>query len=106
LSKGCNMDIEKIQKNVLEFEKKWADVKNIKFDEHLTLIHLMGELGELAQQVFYRKAKPEKFNEERIKEEICDVILTSLCMADRLKMNLSAELNKKLEELKKRDLYK
>ena len=66
----------------------------------------MKELGELAQQIFYRKAKPEKFNEEKVKEEICDVILTSLCMADRLNMDISEELNKKLEALSKRDLYK
>jgi NTP pyrophosphatase (non-canonical NTP hydrolase) len=100
------MEIEEIQKRVLEFEKKWESVKNIKFDEQSTLIHLTEELGELAQQVFYRKAKPEEFNEENVKEEICDVILTSLCMADRLKMNISEEINKKLEKLKNRDLYK
>ena len=100
------MEIEDIQKRVLEFERKWADVKNVNFDEQLTLIHLMEELGELAQQVFYRKAKPEKFNEERVKEEICGVLLTCLCMADRLKMNIPEELNKKLKELKERYLYK
>lgn len=62
-------------------------------------------MGELSQQLFYKKAKPERFNEEKVKEELCDVILVVLCMADKLKMNVSEELNKKLQELGKRDLY-
>jgi len=100
------MEIEEIQRKVLEFEKRWETAKNIKFDTDLTMLHLSEELGELAQQLFYKKAKPEKFNEEKVKEELCDVVLVALCMADKLKMNLSEELNKKLDELSRRDLHK
>jgi len=98
-------EIEEIQKRVLEFEKRWEVAKNINFDVDLTMLHLAEEMGELSQQLFYKKAKPEKFNEEKVKEELCDVILVALCMADKLKMNVSEELNKKLQELAKRDLY-
>ena len=99
------MEIEEIQKRVLEFENRWANTKNVKFDEELIMLHLVEEVGELAQQLFYKKAKQERFNEEKVKEELCDVILVALCLADKLKMNLSEELNKKLEQLNKRDLY-
>lgn len=100
------MEIEEIQKRVLEFEKRWETAKNIKFDVDLTMLHLTEEIGELAQQLFYKKAKPDKFNEEKAKEELCDVLLVALCLADKLKINVSEELNKKIEELNKRDLYK
>ena len=99
------MEIEEIQKRVLEFEKKWENAKNVKFDAELTMLHLTEEVGELAQQLFYKKAKQEKFNEEKVKEELCDVILVALCLADKLKINLSEELNKKIEQLNKRELY-
>lgn len=97
------MEIEEIQKKVLEIEKKWENAKNVKFDAELTMLHLTEEVGELAQQLFYKKAKQERFNEERVKEEMCDVILASLGLADKLKMNLPEELNKKIEQLNKRD---
>lgn len=98
-------EIEEIQKRVLEFEKRWEEAKNVKFDVDLTMLHLTEEIGELSQQLFYKKAKPERFNEEKVKEELCDVILVALCMADKLKMNVSEELNNKIQELNKRDLY-
>ncbi len=97
------MKIEEIQKRVLEFEKKWENAKNVKFDAELTMLHLTEEVGELAQQLFYKEAKQERFNEERVKEELCDVVLVTLCLADKLKMNLPEELNKKIEQLNKRD---
>ena len=98
-------EIEDIQKRVLEFEKRWEEAKKVKFDSDLTMLHLVEEIGELSQQLFYKKAKPERFNEEKVREELCDVILVALCMADKLKMNVSEELDKKLQELDKRDLY-
>ena len=68
------MEIEDIQKRVLEFEKRWEEAKNIKFDVDLTMLHLTEEIGELSQQLFYKKAKPERYNEEKVKEELCDVM--------------------------------
>ena len=64
------------------------------------------ELGELSQQMFYKKAKPERYNEDNLKEELIDVILTTLCLADRFNVILSEEINKKLEKLNERDYAK
>ncbi len=100
------MELEEIQKKVLEFEKKWENAKNVEFAPDLTMLHLTEEVGELAQQLFYKKAKPERFNPENVKEEICDCLLVLICLADKLKMNLSEELIKKINSLNQRDLYK
>jgi NTP pyrophosphatase (non-canonical NTP hydrolase) len=100
------MQIEEIQKRVLEFENKWAELKNIEFTPELTALHLMEEVGELSSELFYKKAKPNKFNEENLKGEVIDIILTSLCLADKLNLNLNEEINKKLEKLKQRDYSK
>jgi len=100
------MEIEEIQKQVIEFEKKWAANKGFEFTEELSTIHLMEELGEIARQLFNKKARPEKFNEENLKEEIIDVILVSLCLADKLNINLSKELINKINKLNERDYAK
>ena len=101
-----NMEIEEAQKRVLEFEKKWAELKDIEFTPELTTLHLIEEVGEMTKQLFYKKAKPNKFDEENLKEEVIDVILVSLCLADKLKINLSEEIDKKINELNKRDYSK
>lgn len=37
------------------------------------MLHLVEELGELSQQVFYKKAKPGRYKEENVKEKIFNV---------------------------------
>jgi NTP pyrophosphatase (non-canonical NTP hydrolase) len=97
------MEIEEIQKRVLEFESKWAQQKNIEFTAELKALHLMEEVGEMSSQLFYKKTKPDRFDEENLKEEVIDVILVSLSLADELNINLQEEIQKKLDILKKRD---
>jgi len=96
------MDIKEIQRKVIEVGKKRQEIKNYKITEELCLIHLMEEVGELAGQLYNKKARREKFNKENLKEEVCDVILESMILADLLNINLSEELNKKINELNQR----
>ncbi len=97
------MEIKELQKRVLEVEKKWAAKKGFEFTEEISIIHLMEEVGEIARQLFNKKARPEYFNKENLKEEVIDVILVSLCLADKLDINLSEELINKINKLNKRD---
>jgi NTP pyrophosphatase (non-canonical NTP hydrolase) len=97
-------NINELQKRIMEFAKKRAKIKNYKLNEEISLIHIMEELGELSSQMFNKKARPEKFKPENLKEEICDVILESMILSKILNMDLAKELNNKIDELNNRKL--
>lgn len=96
------MDIQEIQEKIVKFAKQRAEQGKFTLDEELSLIHLIEELGEVSRQIFNKKARPEKFNQNNLKEEVCDVILESFILANLLNIDLSKELNIKIEELNKR----
>jgi len=93
------MEIEEIQKRIVEVAKLRQNKKGYTISEELSTIHLMEELGEIASQLFNKQARPDKFNRENLKEEVCDVILESMILADILNIDLSKELNDKIEKL-------
>jgi|WetSurMetagenome_2_1015567.scaffolds.fasta_scaffold27569_4 NTP pyrophosphatase (non-canonical NTP hydrolase) len=95
-------DINEIQNKIWEFSEKRQKIKGYERDLEICTIHLMEEMGELASQVFNKRARKEKFDEKNLKEEVCDVILESFIIAKILNMDLAKELNTKIEELNKR----
>jgi len=97
-------DINKIQEKIMEFAEKRAKIKNFRLDEETSLIHLMEELGELSSQMFNKKARPEKFKPENLKEEVCDIILESMILSKILNIDLPKELNNKIDELNNSEL--
>jgi len=96
------MEIEEIQDRVTEFETRRSNIKKYQISEELILIHLMEEVGELSSQIINKKARPDKYDKENMKEEVCDIILISLHLAKVLDINLSEELINKLDILDKR----
>ena len=66
---------------------------------------MIEETGEIARQLFNQEARPDLYNEENIKEEICDVILESIVLASFYDMNLGEELKRKLDKLYKEYKY-
>lgn len=98
------MEINEIQERISEFGRKRAETKGYELNEEICAIHLMEELGELSAQIFNKKARHEKFNEKNLKEEVCDVILESMILAKKLNIDLSKELNSKIDELNKREI--
>jgi NTP pyrophosphatase (non-canonical NTP hydrolase) len=96
------MEINEIQKKIFEYAKKRSGKKGYVLNEEICTIHLMEELGELSAQIFNKKARPEKFDEKNLKEEISDVILEALILSSLLNMDISKELNAKIDELNKR----
>ncbi len=90
------METEEIQNKIVEVAEKRAKQKGYKINKEISTIQLMEELGEIASQLFSEKARKEKFSEENLKEEICNIILESSILAKILNVNLSEELNKKI----------
>jgi NTP pyrophosphatase (non-canonical NTP hydrolase) len=91
------MEFKELMKRVADYQEKRFKSKGCDLTEEIIAIHLMEEMGEIASQLFSKKARPDKFNHENLKEEVCDVILVSLGLANLLNIDLPKELNKKLD---------
>lgn len=98
------MEIEEIQNKIVEFAEKRARIKKYELKEEISLIHIMEELGEVSRQIFNKKARSEKFSQENLNEEIIDVLLETLLLAKIEGIELTKELNNKIDELNKRVL--
>lgn len=68
----------------------------------MSYIHLTEEAGEIARELFNRHARKDLYNEENIKEEICDLILEAMVLASHYNIDLEKALNEKLDKLYKR----
>ncbi len=96
------MDIKEIEERIVDFAKKRATAKSFDITPELSFIHLTEELGEIARQLSNKKIRPELFNEENLKEEIIDVILEAIILANICKVDLDKEISKKIEALFKK----
>jgi len=93
------MDIKEIEKRIVDFAKKRAAAKNFDLTPELSYIHLTEELGEVARQLSNEKMRPDLFDKENLKEEIVDVILESIILANLCELDLDKEISKKIDAL-------
>ncbi|MEX0920523.1 MAG: MazG nucleotide pyrophosphohydrolase domain-containing protein [Candidatus Pacearchaeota archaeon] len=96
------MDIKEIEKQIVDFARKRASAKKFDLTSELSYIHLTEELGEVARQLSNKKIRPEKFDEDNLKEEIVDVILEAIILANSCNLDLDKEINQKIEALYKK----
>lgn len=100
------MDLKEIQNRIVNFSKLRASKKEYDLTPELVFIHLTEELGEIARQLSSKRMRPEKFDEENLKEEIVDVILESFVLANLCDVDLEKELAKKIEILFQKHEFK
>ena len=100
------MEIDEIQNKIMKIAEKISEESGCKLEAELSWTHLMEEVGEIAREFFNKKARPEKFDEKNLKEEVCDVILESLVLAKLLNVDISEALNKKINKLNERHGFK
>ncbi len=93
------MELEKLQERIVNFARKRTELHNKKITAELSYIHLMEEMGEIARQLFSKDIRPEKYDEDNLKEEIVDVILECLILADVLDVDLETQLTNKINAL-------
>jgi len=96
------MDIKEIERQIVSFAKKRALAKNFDLTPELSYIHLTEELGEVARQLSNKKIRPDLFDENNLKEEIVDVILEALILANLCKVDLDKEISEKIDALFKK----
>lgn len=69
-------------------------------------VKMMEEVGELAEQVLAAKAlqrrRDKKFNKEILADEIADVIITTLMVANRLDVDAQKALKSKIKKIEAR----
>jgi NTP pyrophosphatase (non-canonical NTP hydrolase) len=96
------MDIKEIEKRIMDFAKKRASAKNFDLTPELSYIHLTEELGEVARQLSNKKIRPNLFDEANLKEEIVDIILEAIILANICEVDLDKEISQKIDALFKR----
>ena len=101
------MEINELQKNI----DKWIKDYGVRyFDEMTNLAILMEETGELAR-LFARKYGEQSFkkniNEEEIQEkisdEMADILFVLVCLANQMGINLEDAIKKNIQKKSVRD---
>ena len=100
------MDIKEIEKRIMNFVQQRTKSKNYELTPEHSYIHLTEELGEVARQLSNKKMRPDLFDESNLKEEIVDVILEAIILANSCKVDLDEEIHNKIEKLFKRHGFK
>ncbi|RMF92892.1 MAG: hypothetical protein D6734_11250 [Candidatus Schekmanbacteria bacterium] len=96
------MDIKEIEKRIVDFAKKRASAKNFDLTPELSYIHLTEEMGEIARQLSNEKIRPDLFDKDNLKEEIVDVILEAIILANLCEVDLDKEIKQKIDALFKK----
>ena len=93
------MDIKEVEEKIMNFSKKRAKAKQFDLTPELSYIHLVEELGEIAKQIYNEKARRDLFDKDNLKEEIVDVILEAIVLANLCKVDLDKEIEGKIKAL-------
>ncbi len=96
------MDIKEIEQKIVELAKLRASAKKYEITPELSYIHLTEELGEIARQLSNKKIRPELYDEHNLKEEIIDVLLETIILANVCKVDLDKEISQKMDKLFKK----
>ncbi len=100
------MELQEVQKRIMKFVHKRVKAANIKPTAELSYIHLTEEVGEVARELSNKKLRPNLYNEDNLKEEIVDVLLETLILADLCKVDLDKEIARKIDALYKKHNFK
>lgn len=100
------MDVKEIEKRIMNFVNQRTKSRNYELTSEHSYIHLTEELGEVARQLSNKKMRPDLFDENNLKEEIVDVILEAIILANTCKVDLDKEIQNKIDKLFKRHGFK
>lgn len=101
------MNIAKLQSEV----DRWIKSYGVRyFDEKTNMILLVEEVGELARLIArkygeqnFKNPAQEKTVDDKIKDELGDILFVLTCLANQMDINLDEVIQKNLEKKTKRD---
>ena len=97
------MSLKKVQKEVDEWMGQW---KEGYWKPHEMLANLMEETGELAREINHKfgpKKKKGGENNDRVSEEIADILFSIICIANSQKIDIDESFKKMMNKLYGRD---
>lgn len=96
----------KFRKRSVDFAQKRALNKKFTLTPELSYIYLTEEMGEIANSFLIKKILSELFDKENLKEEMIDVILEAIILANFCDGDLEKEIDKKINFLFKKEVHK
>jgi len=96
------MDFKEFQDKSSELIKKIDAKYSGKHDIETTIIHLIEELGEVAQQLYNQKIGRDKLDKENLAEEIADCMILLSKLASNFDIDLAKSIEDTFQKLKKR----
>jgi NTP pyrophosphatase (non-canonical NTP hydrolase) len=94
------MEIKEFQKEILRTFSEIDKLPNRKkHTKQSAVIHLIEEVGEMAKQVTNEYHKPEKFDKENLREELLDILMFIVIIADLYKLDLSQEMKNSIVKM-------
>jgi NTP pyrophosphatase (non-canonical NTP hydrolase) len=96
------MEIEEFQKEVEEVVKLLDDKLNVEHNLNNTFIHLIEEVGEIANELNKPNIRNEVLNKEELAEELFDALFFIVRIANLNNINLDEARIRKLKKLKER----
>lgn len=96
------MDIVEVSKRVYRFQKERVAELGVELTPELVFFHLSEEIGEIARQLVNKNLPMREYEESNLKEEIAQAMLDLLVLSEIFNINLSEALNRKIDEMTKR----
>lgn len=97
------MEIKEAQEKAYKVIEDYNKKHGLKHNKETVFYHLVEEIGELSREIYNEKNNWRKeFNEEKIAEEIIDVLSQLLILSKDYNIDIEHEFNKKIEKLKQR----
>jgi NTP pyrophosphatase (non-canonical NTP hydrolase) len=96
------MDIVEVSKAVYCFQKKRVATFGIQLTPEIVFLHLSEEIGEIARQLVNKNLPMRDYDESNLKEEITQAMLDLLVLSEVFKIDLAKALDKKMDEMARR----
>ena len=92
-----------MQKNIFEIIDRYNEKHGLTHNKNTGFHHLVEEVGELARELMNEQNEwRAKFNKEKFDEEVIDVLMRILTIAQDYDVKIEEVFNKKIIKLQKR----
>ncbi|OHA00127.1 MAG: hypothetical protein A3C07_00185 [Candidatus Sungbacteria bacterium RIFCSPHIGHO2_02_FULL_47_11] len=92
------MEVKDFQEKIVECVKAWEKKRKVTPDEKAIFIHLVEEVGELAQQYVNREERKDKYNEKELENAIGDILMQLVRLAYSRGLDIENLVSEIIEE--------
>ena len=92
------MEVKEFQRQIADYVSKWDRKRNAKPSEEDVFIHLVEEIGELAQQYVNKHSRKDRYSKEELENAICDILMQTVKLANMTRIDVEEAVLKVIEE--------